>query len=163
VQLGLFTPPLPEPSRLDVTLARLRALVGEQNVGSPRLDDTHRLDGAGVAPFRVSSAAREERNPAPQPAPPRPPRPALRLLRPPEAAAVTLAGGRPRAFAFRGRRYGVEHAYGPWQTSGEWWAETLWSGAQWDVVARAEGGPLLCGCLLEDLMDGGWQMVALYD
>lgn len=35
VQLGLFTPQLPEPMRLDVTLARIRAIVGENNVGSP--------------------------------------------------------------------------------------------------------------------------------
>ena len=32
VQLGLFSPQLPEPSRLDVTLARIRALVGDGNV-----------------------------------------------------------------------------------------------------------------------------------
>ncbi|MEI9967859.1 MAG: hypothetical protein WDM87_04230 [Terracidiphilus sp.] len=39
VQLGLFLPQLPEPSRLDVTLARLKALVGEDRVGSPVLED----------------------------------------------------------------------------------------------------------------------------
>ncbi len=32
VQLGLFTPQTPEPSRLDVTLARLKALVGDDRV-----------------------------------------------------------------------------------------------------------------------------------
>ena len=41
VQLGLFLPQLPEPFRLDVTLARLKALVGEDRVGSPALEDTH--------------------------------------------------------------------------------------------------------------------------
>jgi hypothetical protein len=45
VQLGLFAPQTPEPSRLDVTLARLRAMVGEERVGSPVLEDTHRADG----------------------------------------------------------------------------------------------------------------------
>jgi protein ImuB len=33
VQLGLFSPQLPEASRLDVALARIRAIVGENNVG----------------------------------------------------------------------------------------------------------------------------------
>lgn len=33
VQLGLFSPQLPEPKRLDVTLARIRAIVGENSVG----------------------------------------------------------------------------------------------------------------------------------
>ena len=42
VQLGLFAPQMPEPSRLDVTLARLKAMVGEECVGSPVLEDTHR-------------------------------------------------------------------------------------------------------------------------
>ncbi len=37
VQLGLFSPQLPEPSRLDVTLARIRAIVGDGNVGSAML------------------------------------------------------------------------------------------------------------------------------
>ena len=35
MQLGLFAPQTPEPSRLDVTLARLKALVGDDRVGSP--------------------------------------------------------------------------------------------------------------------------------
>ena len=43
VQLGLFTPQLPETMRLDVTLARIRAIVGENNVASPVLQDTHRF------------------------------------------------------------------------------------------------------------------------
>jgi len=42
VQMGLFAPQTPEPSRLDVTLARLRAMVGEERVGSPALEDSHR-------------------------------------------------------------------------------------------------------------------------
>ena len=42
VQLGLFAPPAPEPSRLDVTLARLKAMVGSDRVGSPVLHDSHR-------------------------------------------------------------------------------------------------------------------------
>jgi protein ImuB len=57
VQLGLFAPQTPEPSRLDVTLARLRAMVGEERVGSPLLEDTHRADG-----FRMEGFV----NPGPQ-------------------------------------------------------------------------------------------------
>ena len=36
VQLGLFAPQLPEPLRLDVTLARIAALVGEERMGRAR-------------------------------------------------------------------------------------------------------------------------------
>ena len=53
VQLGLFAPQTPEPSRLDVTLARLRAMVGEERVGSPVLEDTHRADGFRMEGFRA--------------------------------------------------------------------------------------------------------------
>jgi hypothetical protein len=42
VQLGLFAPQTPEPSRLDVTIARLKAIAGEDRVGSPVLEDSHR-------------------------------------------------------------------------------------------------------------------------
>src|SRR5580704_15986523 len=48
VQLGLFSPQLPEPMRLDVTLARIRAIVGEECVGRAVFADTHRPDS-----FRV--------------------------------------------------------------------------------------------------------------
>lgn len=41
VQLGLFSPQLPEPSRLDVTMARIRAIVGDENAGRIVLEDTH--------------------------------------------------------------------------------------------------------------------------
>ena len=55
VQLGLFAPQTPEPSRLDVTLARLRAMVGEERVGSPVLEDTHRADGFRMEGFAIAS------------------------------------------------------------------------------------------------------------
>src|SRR5206468_4396430 len=44
VQMGLFSPQLPEPMRLDVTLARIKAIVGEDCVGRAVLEDTHRTD-----------------------------------------------------------------------------------------------------------------------
>ena len=42
IQNGLFQPLAPEPEKLELTLARLTRLVGESNVGSPELVDTHR-------------------------------------------------------------------------------------------------------------------------
>jgi len=42
MQLDLFAPQTPEPSRLDVTIARLKAIAGEDRVGSPVLEDSHR-------------------------------------------------------------------------------------------------------------------------
>src|SRR6185312_3743240 len=51
VQLGLFSPQLPEPGRLDVTLARIAAIVGENNVGLAVLDDAHAPGSFHMEPF----------------------------------------------------------------------------------------------------------------
>ncbi|MGA3048605.1 MAG: DNA polymerase Y family protein [Terracidiphilus sp.] len=156
VQLGLFSPQLPEPSRLDVTLARIRAIVGDDNVGSAVLTDTHRPDGFRMEPFSVSSAVSSE-------APPVPLHPAMRRLRPTEAIFITVQSEMPKAFVFRDRRYTVERVYGPWLTGGEWWNSTLWGCEQWDLVASAQDGAMLCCCLIRDLLREQWQMVGLYD
>jgi protein ImuB len=156
VQLGLFAPQLPEPSRLDVTLARIRSIVGDENVGRAVLTDTHRPDGFRMEPFSVSSVESSEIPPAPL-------RPAMRRLRPAEAAFVTVQKERPAAFMFRERRYVVEQAYGPWLTGGEWWNQSLWGCEQWDLVARATDGVMLCCCLIRDVLRDQWRMVALYD
>jgi protein ImuB len=162
VQLGLFTPQLPEPSRLDVTLARIRAIVGDDNVGRAVLTDTHRLDRFRVEPFSVSdpfsvsSAVTSENLPAPL-------RLAMRRLRPREAAFVTVQSQRPTSFVFRDRRYTVDRAYGPWLTGGEWWNSTLWGCAQWDLIARDRDGAQIYCCLIRDLLREQWQMAGLYD
>jgi protein ImuB len=156
VQLGLFSPQLPEPSRLDVTLARIRAIVGDENVGRAVLTDTHQLDGFRVEPFEIPSTHSRETPSATL-------RPAIRRLRPAESVFVTFQGSRPGVFFFRQQRYSVEQAYGPWLATGEWWSATLWGGEQWDLVARAPDGATLCGCLMHDVLRDQWQMAGLYD
>lgn len=156
VQLGLFSPQLPEPGRLDVTLARIRAIVGEDCVGRAVLEDTHALDSFRMdiftVPSGVSTAVVHSK-----------PRSSMRQIRPPETISVTLQERQPRVFFFRQQRYTVEHAYGPWLTSGDWWNQSLWGWQQWDLVARAQDGSVLCCCLVHDLMQNVWQMAALYD
>jgi protein ImuB len=155
-QLGLFSPQLPEPMRLDITLARIRAIVGEENVGRAVLRDTHRPDGFHMEPFTVSANAMSSVSF-------RQPRSALRQLRPMESISVTTQGKLPKTFVFRERYYIVEHVYGPWLTCGAWWAPTLWGLEQWDLVARTRNNNLLCCCLVRDLIHDDWQMAALYD
>jgi len=153
VQLGLFSPQMPEASRLDVTLARLRNLVGDGNVGRIVLDDTHRADGFRVEPFVMSTSKATEAEAAAFCT--------MRQLRPAEPIFVTLQAGRPVAFTFREQRYLVTRAYGPWRTSGEWWSVTRWKCEQWDIDAQTREAAALY-CRLE--RDGQrWQMAALYD
>ncbi len=52
-QTGLFLPVTPEPVKLELTLARIQAFVGEGRIGTPELLDTHRPDA-----FRVNSWGR---------------------------------------------------------------------------------------------------------
>lgn len=156
VQLGLFSPQLPEPMRLDVTLARIRAIVGEENVGCAVLKDTHKPDSLNIKPFTVTSSTATE-------APDGGLRAAVRQLRPSESSSVTVQEARPRSFTYRDRRYTVEHAYGPWLAAGDWWNRTQWGLEQWDLIARSQDGALLCCCLVRELALNRWQVVALYD
>lgn len=156
MQLGLFSPQLPEPARLDVTLAHVRALVGEGNVGRPVLNDTRSREGFSMEPFRIFGCRASGTAPAPT-------RLAMRILRPPEAIQVTMQGQHPGSLLFRTQRYGIEQAYGPWIASGEWWWLSSWEGKQWDLVCRAPDGTLLCCCILYDTLRDEWKMAALYD
>lgn len=156
VQLGLFSPQLPEPSRLGVTLARVRAIVGDDGVGSPILKDTHHPDSFRLRPFAVCSATPPVLTPDRSVA-------AMRRLRPSEDLAVTLRGSHPATFVFRGKRYDIERAYGPWFVEGDWWAEERWCIQQWDLIARSAGESMLYCCVVRDLVRSTWQMVALYD
>lgn len=160
VQLGLFSPQLPEPSRLDVTLARIQSIVGEDRVGRPVLEDTHKPDTFRVEPFAI-----------PQRSPVRAPRGrargAVRRLRPPEPVPVTLRQRRPITFVFRNQRYVVQQSFGPWFSSGNWWGAEIWSMEKWDLIARpVSSGPeneTICCCLARHPLREDWRIEALYD
>lgn len=156
VQMGLFSPQLPEPDRLEVTLARIQAIVGEERTGRAVLEDTHRVEAFRVEPFTIPAST-------PVPAPRCRKGAAIRRLRPPEAVTVTLRERRPAIFVFRNKRYAVERAYGPWFSSGDWWGAAWWSVEKWDLTARAEDDAVLCCCLARHPMKENWRIEALYD
>jgi protein ImuB len=156
VQLGLFSPQLPEAARLDLTLARIRALVGEDGVGRAALQDTHAPDHFIIEPFTISS-----REPAPTSSSVA--RSSMRQLRPPEPTIVTLQNAQPATFLFRDRHYIVEKAYGPWLIQGDWWTTSPWGQEQWDLIARSREVQIFCGCMVRDLLRNHWLMAYLYD
>src|SRR6185369_5036651 len=57
LQNGLFVPLAPAPDKLQLTLARLAKLVGEQNIGSPVVLDTHRPDAFSLKRFTLQTNA----------------------------------------------------------------------------------------------------------
>jgi len=93
---------------------------------APALLDTHRPDAVASPPIRLT--------PPHRPLPPgRGSRLALRRLRPPAPASVTLASGRPVAVR-SGRLTGrIVAGVGPWRVSGEWWSPRPWLQDEWDV------------------------------
>jgi len=158
-QGGLFVPAAPEPVKLELTLARIQAIVGEGRAGCPELLDTHRPDAfrmakveeapalvplgqrradiAGIASamssLRVSRAA-QARVPV-HCAPHIHSAPlVLRLYRPPRAARVILAAGQPSFLAAEGIRGRILERSGPWRTSGDWWTAASWSRDEWDIA-----------------------------
>lgn len=156
IQLGLYSPPLPETARLDVTLAQLKTLLGENNFGQTVLQDSHAPESFRLEPFIVpfNSATLNDA---------RTTRIAVRRLRPAEIISIQLKHRRPEEFFFREQRFTVEQAYGPWTAGGEWWNEVLWVIEQWDIVARASNDTTICCCIVGDLLHNQWQVTELYD
>jgi protein ImuB len=141
----------PAPRVLTATLNRLVALVGADAIGAPALLDTHRPDAVALAAYPP--------HPTPTPSSPRGEGPALALrrLRPPAPASVTLASGRPVAVR-SGRLTGrIVAGVGPWRVSGEWWSPRPWLQDEWDVE-------LADGTLCRLAHDGSaWRLEGIYD
>ena len=147
-QSGLFVPAAPEAVKLELTLARIRAIVGEGRVGSPELIDTHRPDAfrmvAGAdAPGRfnehknlTAETPSRRGNAEKTQISERGVRPTLafRIFRPPRAARVALDCGQPGFVAAQGIRGKVVERAGPWRASGDWWTRDPWSRDEWDIA-----------------------------
>jgi protein ImuB len=129
-QGGLFIATAPEPERLELTLARVAALVGEENVGSPELLDTHRPDAFRMRKFGAAAVSIPSRDP--QAAVPL----AFRYQRPPLEARVQVEHGRPSFLLAGSIRGHIVSASGPWRTSGDWWTPNSWDREEWDVGLR---------------------------
>ena len=125
-QSGLFIPCAPEPVKLELTLARIKALVGPDRVGSPMLLDTHRPGAFQMAEFGRRQPAPHDRLPHT--------RLILRVYRPPRAARVELQAGQPQFVTAAGIRGKVQERAGPWRTSGDWWTADAWLRDEWDLA-----------------------------
>ena len=158
-QGGLFTPAAPEPVKLELTLARIRAIVGEDRAGAVALLDTHRPDSFHKAAYR---AAPLELSPAKS----RQARIAkagisiclaFRMYRPPRAARVAIAASHPTFVTADRIRGNVLESAGPWRASGDWWTADPWSRDEWDV-ALSDGGLYRIYCCPR-----GWFVEGSYD
>ena len=131
LQNGLFVPLAPAPDKLELTLARLAKLVGEDNLGSPALLDTHRPDAFTINKFVLPSKLNNRQPDHRQCL-------GLRMFRPPLRAVVETSQGLPAQISAWGKQrsvYGkVVQLAGPWRTTGDWWREDRWARDEWDVA-----------------------------
>jgi protein ImuB len=150
-QQGLFLPVSPEPERLEITLARLMNLLGADNVGSPRIRNTHRPDSFQMERFSILARPPAESVP--------PARLILRRFRPLKHAQVILNNQRPARISSMQISGKVATCAGPWRTSGEWWLPEPWDRDEWDIA-------LTDGTLYrihEDRRTGRWFLEGNYD
>ena len=170
VQGGLFLPPTPEPEKLELTLARIAALVGESHVGSLEMLNTHRAEGFRLR--RFTPGATQERAPAQENRPGRtePTKEnstvaALRMFRPPLRATVTLENGQLVQVVCSKKKEAQGNVLwkaGPWRSSGDWWEREAWSRDEWDIALQNAEGIALYR-LVHDLLGGGWFVEGTYD
>ena len=125
-QHGLFVPSSPEPEKLELTVARLRHLVGDGQVGTPELKDTHRPDSFFMRGFAPRQAVAQNRIAVAENAllwKCKTPGLCLRRFRPPRYAQVIVVNHQPVRVVSPSVSGRVVMAKGPWRTSGEWWRE----------------------------------------
>jgi protein ImuB len=149
-QFGLFENTLRNPNQFAETLARLTALAGPENVGTPVLEATHRPD---VFRMRrpdfdtVQHSQVKTQNVGLQ----------LRRFRPPLPAQFEFRETRPTLVRSEWFRGPVAGARGPFPSSGQWWDEQRWAREEWDV--EMAGGILIRifrsdeGCFIEGVYD----------
>jgi len=170
-QFGLFETALKNPQQLYETLARLTALLGADRAGTPVLEDTHRPDAFRIEPFvwklnadefphrranarallpegegrmRVATCSASSRV-------------ALRRFRPVAFASVFISENIPAYIRSANISGKIADQCGPYLLSGNWWDETAWAHAEWDL--QLENGALCRGHRTGET----WEVAGVYD
>jgi protein ImuB len=130
-QKGLYAVSRPTPESLQLTLAKLKKLVGGENVGTPRLIDQRmerpfELDAAGI-PLGVESPSPPERAVI-----------AFTYYEPPLSADVLVREGRLVYLTTRHFRGRVAEYSGVWRGNSRWW-DRPWRTQEWDVEIENGG------------------------
>lgn len=149
------------PEKLSGTLARLTTLLGEGNIGTPALLDTHRPDAICMNPLQVEPArcARREKS-----------KRASHAAKKESVFRTQSESGDSIPLALRRFRpplpthlstHQIVACSGPWRSSGDWWRGTAheWSRDEWDVelvdgsIRRIYWDPLKKLWFLEGIYD----------
>jgi protein ImuB len=135
IQQGLFAPQTPDPGKLELLAARLANLVGNGEVGSLELLDTHRPRAFVMARFEpetdISTPIRLRTSSS---------KVALRLFDPARRANIRIRSDVPLHVSFDGKSGDVIEHSAPWLASGDWWNELAYDRKEWDVEVRFADG-----------------------
>jgi len=125
-QFGLLEKGIRDPYQFAETLARLQALLGRDQVGTPELEASHHPDAVHLRPFDVHALPSSSDAPLIG-------IPCLRF-RPVIPAEVILEEAQP-AFLYSERTTGpIRETEGPWLLEGSWWERNHWSREEWDIA-----------------------------
>ncbi len=155
-QSGLFLPRGLAPERLELTLARLRGVVGDDRVGSPELLDTHAPDAFRMHPFHPQALVTKNDNAQKQ-------KTALRIFRPPLEAKVQSKHGVPVSVFVKGQPHQVTAVAGPWRNNGGWWTEQAWTRDEWDLELSSEELRPWLVHVYRDLSSAKWYVESTLD
>jgi protein ImuB len=151
-QFDLFQSGLKDPNRFFQTLARLAALLGNDQVGVPERLDTHKPDSIRLRmpSFDWSETGRSENKHLRIGVP-------LRRYRPALPVEVQLTKEKPIWICGHTVTGQIRVARGPWRTSGNWWNADRWDTQEWDVELED-------GALYRLAFNAGrWVIVGIYD
>jgi protein ImuB len=190
-QGGLFAPPSPEVEQLEITLARIRGVVGgtdaegRPSVGSPEVLDSHKPGSFSVAPFTAeegkdftAKSAKDAKKKQEKDLPRTDlnerelgmgdsvsvePIIAMRMFRPPLETVVETTQEKPMWVVLHERKVTVLAASGPWRSSGYWWdGSAAWSRDEWDVALKTSEGTGFYR-IFQDLVKNRWFIEGMFD
>jgi protein ImuB len=162
-QAALFAPDAPEPERLEITLARIRSVVGEVDdqgrgkVGAAEVLKSHQSDDFRMTAFTPADNKRVkpgDRSGGPSVT--------MSMFRPPLPANVRCQTGKPIHISFAEVSSAIVCAGGPWRTSGNWWKSEEWRREEWDIAVQLASGVGLYR-IFRDLRQNTWFVEGLYD
>jgi protein ImuB len=147
-QYGLLDRGLRDPHQFAETLARLQALLGTDQVGTPELEASHHPDAFHVRPYEMDAPAPQKSNELPVGIP-------WLRFRPHVPANVIRNEARP-AYLYSARSTGpIRDARGPWLLDGNWWEQGAWSREEWDIATDDGLYRLVCA-------EGNWFLDGIY-
>ena len=156
-QFGLFETTLRNPHQLSETLARLTALLGNDRIGTPVLEETHRPDAFRMQPFSWAVVSAVSSGETPRALRTGHATAALRRFRPALSTSVLQDEDTPAHIRSAEMSGKIIAQRGPYLLSGNWWDEKSWRRAEWDL--QLENGELVRA----HERDGVWKIDGVYD